>query len=224
MSRSGRTSLSGRSQGQAHVCTDVSQEFCTRTLALLAMFYEPPSAESTAPFPPVKKRDLPPSENRIAFNSAVADLRLRRAYEPRLEAQIALGKQLAARAEEASQHLRTSHADLDELFVPERAPRSVKLDASDDRARDSAVRKAKRTPLQAVPVQENLERMRVATEKGKERARRRIEATERNSDGGHRVHAGGELRIADELAEQRRKAYLRGSVRRNYKSPIARVG
>jgi hypothetical protein len=211
---------------QTTVCKDVSQEFCTQALSLLVMFYEGRSAESITPFPAVKKRELPPPETPIPFNSAVADLRLRRAYEPRIEAQIARSEQLAARAEEISQVLRSSQVNLDAVFLPEPGLRIVKSSENDspqNLERDFVGRKATRKPLQSVSTQETLERIRTGTDTGKSRAKRRIQATERSGSGIHKISPKA-TRIDGDLTKEHRMAAVRESIRRNYKSPTIKAG
>jgi hypothetical protein len=180
-----------------------------------------------SPFPPVRKCEVPPSEAPVPFSSAVADLRLRRAYEPRVEAQIARSGQLAARAEEVSQVLRSSRVDLDAVFLPEpglRLVRSSENDPNPPAGRDFVARKANRKPLLSVPTQADLERIRAASNAGKQRAKRRLRETERSGSGIHRVSPKGRTAVGGDLTKEQRLAAVRQSMRRNYKSPTVGVG
>jgi hypothetical protein len=198
---------------------DITQELCTRFLERLALFYESPSSEITGPWPPVKKGEPPTPEKQVAFNSAVADLRLRRAQEPRAEAQIALSQRFAARAEEISGLLRASTANIDDVFAPEPAPRPSKQALQVTPERESRATRARRTPLQPVSVQENLERLQQAKEAGADRARRRKEMTAKSGGGVYRAPLTAQPPIGADIADERRQAVVRGSIRRNYKLP-----
>jgi hypothetical protein len=225
MNRSPAGSSAAQPKAPRQRSSDIAQEFCTRALERLALLYEGPSAEVVAPWPAAKRGGPPAAEKPAAFNSAVADLRLRRAQEPRAEAEIALGRQFAARAEEISRILRASTVSIDAAFAPEPGARGSKQALQATPEREPGARRPRRTPLQPVSVQENLGRLAQAKEIGAERARRRKETTARSGGGVYRVPAAAQPAIGADLAEERRQAVARSSLRRNYKSPtIARSG
>jgi hypothetical protein len=120
------------------------------------------------------KRELPPPQTAVPFNSAVADLRLSRSYEPQLEAQTVRSEQFTARAEEVSEVLRSSQVDLNAVFLPELGLRIVKSSENDeieDFGGDFVGRKGTRKPLQSVSTRKNLKRIPTAIDKGKERTK-----------------------------------------------------
>jgi hypothetical protein len=209
------------------VCENVEQEFCTRALLLLASFYETPTVDPIATMPPVKPGDSLPSPPVVAFNSAIADLRLRRAQEQQLAAHKAMCEQIATRAEEMSQLLRKTDANLDDVFLSESAPRpnkplyqaNLERDANAAAAFALEQRKPRYKPLEIGKVEREFKRrLDECAARGADRARRRIERTEVSGKGPYKVESP-HWSLGQRLEEERQALQGRRAAQLNYKTP-----
>jgi hypothetical protein len=213
----------------APVCENVEQEFCTRALSLLASFYESPTIDPIVTMPPVKPGNPLPSPSVVAFSSAVADLRLRRAQEQQVAARSAMCEQIASRAEEMSQLLRSTSANLDDVFLSEPAPRPIKplYQANLERDANAAARfaleqrKPRYKPLEIGKVEREFKRrLEESAARGAERARRRIERTETSGKGSYKVEpSSGHWNLGQQLEDERQAIQIRRAAQMRYKTP-----
>lgn len=113
-------------------CKDVELEFSKRMLSLFTTFYDTiPSTEELMTFPPVKPREQPtpskaksPSSRVTGFNSAIWDLRLKKAHEKSVQDKQTVSDQIEARAREIERLMNDENDEsLTDVFLPEKAPR-----------------------------------------------------------------------------------------------------
>lgn len=161
-------------------CEDVDQEFCKRALSLLTSMYEQPSIESIVEFPPVKKTDDVPIEKKVNFNSNIVDLRLRRKQTQKESSSGELNDTIAQKVEEMSKTLKESNVNLDDIFMPEKAPRAdvpryIANIQKDMKRNSQSNRKKNRDQMQMDKIQEEYrERLKKSEQKGLERLERRL--------------------------------------------------
>lgn len=121
-----------RKQKTPPPCKDLELEFSRRMLSLFTTFYDTtPSTEEIMTFPPVKPREQPtpskaksPSSRVTGFNSAIWDLRLKKAHEKALQEKQTVSDDIEAKAREIERMLNDENeGDLTDVFLPEKAPR-----------------------------------------------------------------------------------------------------
>ena len=160
-------------------CEDVELEFCKRALSLLTSLYEVPSTEEITTFPPSKKVDVPPQEKKLAFNSNIVDLRLKKAQDAQAQNHATLNEQIAQRVEELSSELRASNVNLDDVFVPSQVDRPdvpLYIQNIERDERRKAFKKKKRVePMDMMKIQaEYQERLLQSQLKGTEKLQKRL--------------------------------------------------
>jgi hypothetical protein len=179
--------------------------------------------------PPVKPGDPLPSPPVVSFNSAIAELRLRRAHEQQVAARSSICQQIASRADELSQLLHKTKANLDDIFLSEPAPRPIKplyqanLQCDADAAATFALeqRKPRYKPLEIGKVEREFKRrLDESAARGADRARRRIERTEVSGAGPYKVESPSrQWSLGHKMEEERQAVRGRRAAQMYYKTP-----
>ena len=162
-------------------CEDVNNEFFTRFYDLLYTNFTKEEPKSIMTFPPMKPGSEVKPEPSQAFNSRIADLRVKRAHDKRVNNnQTDEDKKLRKRMKKLEKETKENNESIDEIFERVGVPRAeVPVYVANAQKDEEAMRLKRKTnkkheDLQQVKKQFT-ERLQQASQKGKNRAIQRYE-------------------------------------------------
>lgn len=159
---------------------DVEEEFAKRALQLMTSFYEPMPVSDILAFPPVEDMKSPMrQEKRVAFNSSIADLRVKRVIENQGQAVRDFNADFAQKVDALAEECKNSIVNLDDVFGAEAVERPTKPLYILNEEKDVAeAEKRKRIHMKSLDIakieSEMKKRLSGAEEQGKKRAENRV--------------------------------------------------
>ena len=178
-------SKSPKKQPQPISQENVSNEFCSRVLGLMTSFYEPTNFVDFLDFPEIEKNEQTPQnspkqqEKKIAFNSAIAELRYKKLLDTQKELSQSYNEKFSQTFEDFNKNCAVNNFEEFELsFMPPQAERPEVPLYMTNQQKDLEIIESKRVPVKPINAKEIEQEMKAklksSKQRGVERSRQRI--------------------------------------------------
>lgn len=162
---------------------EVPGEFSKRVLLLMASFYDTSSTRDITPFPPLQPTESSSQQTpqKLDFESAITDLRVRRALESQAASSASITDSIEQRVEGIEEEFEQNTVDLNDVFNPEPLPRpeipKYLVNQQLDEQFEIQLRKTRKLPpINSKDIEKTqTARLKTSKKRGIERAKRRVE-------------------------------------------------